>query len=226
MTKEELRNIVDNNTTRKGRIFDYTVQVLILISLIDIAIETLPNNPPTLKTILRWVEVITVIFFSIEYILRIYVAKNPWKYIFSFYGIIDLVAILPFYLTRAIDLRFLRAFRVFRIFRAFKLVRYNTALARFHLAYKLVREEIILFFMVTSIFLFIASAGIYYFENPAQPDVFSSIFSSAWWAVVTLTTVGYGDIYPITTGGKLFTFMILMEVWELLPFQLVWWLVL
>lgn len=210
MTKKKLRDIVDNNTSKKGKIFDYTVQILILISLVDIALETLPNNPPTIKFILRWIEVITVLFFSIEYLLRVYVAKNPWKYIFSFYGLIDLIAILPFYLTRAIDLRFLRAFRIFRIFRAFKLVRYNTALKRFNLAYKLVKEEIILFLIVTSIFLFIASVGIYYFENPAQPDVFTSIFSSAWWAVVTLTTVGYGDIYPITTGGKIFTFLILM----------------
>src|SRR5699024_6403971 len=64
--------------------------------------------------------------------------------------------------------------------------------------------------IVTSIFLFLTSAGIYYFENPQQPEVFSSIFSSGWWAIVTLTTVGYGDVYPITTGGKIFTFFILM----------------
>lgn len=78
------------------------------------------------------------------------------------------------------------------------------------MAYSIVREEIILFFIVTGIFLFLASAGIYYFENPMQPDKFSSIFSSGWWAVVTLTTVGYGDVFPITVGGKIFTFFILM----------------
>lgn len=81
---------------------------------------------------------------------------------------------------------------------------------RFNLAAKIVKEEIILFLIVTAIFIFLASAGIYYFENEAQPEVFSSIFHSAWWSIVTLTTVGYGDVYPITLGGKIFTFFILL----------------
>jgi voltage-gated potassium channel len=132
------------------------------------------------------------------------------QYIFSFYGIIDLLAIFPFYLNRAYDLRSLRAFRVFRVFRALKLIRYNKALKRFSIAAKIIREEMILFLMITAIFIFIASAGIYYFENEAQPEVFKSVIHSGWWAVVTLTTVGYGDIYPITVGGKVFTFFILI----------------
>src|SRR5699024_15452 len=102
------------------------------------------------------------------------------------------------------------AFRIFRIFRAFKLIRYNKALNRFKQAWNLIKEVVILFLIVTSIFLYLASAGIYYFENPVQPEVFSSIFSSGYWAIVTLTTVGYGDIYPVTTGGRIFTFFILM----------------
>lgn len=81
---------------------------------------------------------------------------------------------------------------------------------RFYIAYKIVREEIMLFLMVTAIFLFLTSAGIYYFENEAQPEIFKSIFHSGWWSVVTLTTVGYGDVYPITLGGKIFTFFILI----------------
>jgi len=129
---------------------------------------------------------------------------------FSFYGIIDILAIIPFYIGFTTDLRSLRAFRIFRIFRAFKLVRYNRALNRFHQAWKIVKEEVILFLIITSIFLYLASAGIYYFENQAQPEIFTSIFTSGWWSVVTLTTVGYGDVYPITTGGRLFTFIILM----------------
>ncbi len=206
----QLRDIVDDNTTKKGRIFDYTVQVLIFASLIGYALETLPDNSETFQMILRWIEHVATLIFSIEYLLRIYVAKKPLKYIFSFYGFVDLVAILPFYLSLSIDLKALRAFRIFRIFRAFKLIRYNKALKRFSLAYKIVREELVLFVIVTGIFLFIASAGMYYFENPMQPEKFSSIFTSGWWAVVTLTTVGYGDVFPITTGGKIFTFFILM----------------
>lgn len=210
MTREKLRNIIDDNTTKKGRIFDYSIQLLILVSLVGYALETLPDNSVNFRRILRIIEYICVILFSVEYILRIYVAKNPLKYIFSFYGLIDILAILPFYIGFATDLRSLRAFRIFRIFRAFKLVRYNRALNRFHQAWKIVREEVILFLIVTFIFLYLASAGIFYFENTAQPEIFTSIFTSGWWAIVTLTTVGYGDVYPITMGGRLFTFLILM----------------
>ncbi|PNW27766.1 ion transporter [Formosa algae] len=206
----KLRSIVEDNTSRSGKLFDYLIQVLILLSLIAFSVETLPNISTTVKFYLDLFETFCVVIFSIEYLIRVYVAKKPLKYIFSFYGIIDLLAILPFYLRGTLDFRALRAFRVFRIFRALKLIRYNKALHRFHLAAKLVKEEIVLFLIVTAIFVFIASAGIYYFENDAQPEVFASIFHSAWWAVVTLTTVGYGDVYPITTGGKIFTFCILI----------------
>lgn len=210
MTKDELRNIVDDNTTKKGHIFDYVVEILIFVSLAGYALETLPNISPTMHSILKWIETVSVLLFTVEYFLRIYVAQKPFKYIFSFYGIIDFLAIFPFYVTASTSFTSLRAFRIFRIFRAFKLVRYNKALNRFEQAWKLIREEVVLFLIVTGIFLFLSSAGIYYFENPVQPEVFSSIFSSGWWAVVTLTTVGYGDIYPITTGGKVFTFFMLL----------------
>ena len=208
--KEELRLIVEDNTTKNGKLFDYLIQALILLSLIAFSIETLPNISIETKRYLDFFETLCVLVFSVEYLIRIYVAEKPLKYIFSFYGLIDLMAILPFYLKGTLDFRALRVFRVFRIFRALKLIRYNKALHRFHLAAKIVKEEIILFLIVTAIFVFLASAGIYYFENEAQPEVFASIFHSAWWAIVTLTTVGYGDVYPITTGGKIFTFCILI----------------
>lgn len=209
MTKKELATIVNDNKTKKGAIFDYSIQVLILISLVGYALETLPNLTSGTRQVLRYIEITCVILFTIEYFLRIYVAERASNYIFSFYGFIDFIAIFPFYIGFT-HLMSLRAFRIFRIFRAFKLIRYNKALARFKKAWNLIKEEVMLFLIVTGIFLFLASAGIYYFENPQQPEVFSSIFSSAWWAIVTLTTVGYGDIYPITVGGRMFTFIILM----------------
>jgi voltage-gated potassium channel len=208
--KEKLRIIIEDNTSKKGKVFDYFVQVLILLSLIAFTVETLPENSVDTVKVLDGFETICVIIFSIEYLLRIFVSKHPLKYIFSFYGIIDFLAIFPFYLRGAYDLRALRVFRVFRIFRALKLIRYNKALNRFQIAAKLVKEEIILFLIVTLIFIFLASAGIYFFENEAQPEVFTSVIHSGWWAIVTLTTVGYGDVYPITIGGKIFTFFILL----------------
>lgn len=208
--KEKLRNIIENNTSKKGKIFDYFIQVLILLSLIAFTIETFPDNSKNTIETLKTFELLCVVIFSIEYILRIYVSKKPIRYIFSFYGIIDFLAIFPFYLRGTYDLRALRAFRIFRIFRALKLIRYNKALNRFHIAAKIVKEEIVLFLIVTSIFIFLASAGIYFFENKAQPEIFTSVVHSGWWAVVTLTTVGYGDVYPITIGGRIFTIFILL----------------
>ncbi len=205
-----LWNILEDNTTRKGRIFDYLIQGLIMLSLIGFAVETLPNLSQQTRNFLSLFELFCVVVFTVEYILRIYVAKNPLKYIFSFYGLVDLLAILPFYLTATLDLRALRSFRVLRLFRAFKLVRYNRALKRFHVAARLIKEEVVLFFIITMILIYLTSAGIYFFENEAQPESFSSIFHSFWWAIVTLTTVGYGDVYPVTVGGKVFTFFVLI----------------
>lgn len=208
--KEKLRLLIDDNSTRKGRIFDYSIQFLIIASLVAFAIETLPNNNEATLDALNAFEVFCVMIFTAEYLLRIFIAKNPWRYIISFYGLIDLFAILPFYLTKAFDLRALRAFRIFRIFRALKLIRYNRAMQRIHIAAGLMKEEIVLFLIITGIFTYLTSCGIYFFENEAQPDVFTSIFHSLWWAIVTLTTVGYGDVYPITVGGKVFTFFVLI----------------
>lgn len=208
--KEKLRNIIEDNTSKKGKIFDYFIQILILLSLITFTVETLPGNSKNTIDFLKYFEFFCIIIFSIEYLLRIYVSKKPFRYILSFYGIIDFLAIFPFYLNVAYDLRVLRAFRIFRIFRALKLIRYNKAIKRFHIAAKIVKEEIVLFLIVTSIFIFLSSAGIYFFENEAQPEVFTSVIHSGWWAIVTLTTVGYGDVYPITVGGKIFTFFILL----------------
>jgi len=213
MFLEKLRAVIEDTSTSKGKIFDYFIQALILLSLLAFTIETFPDNSKVTIELLNTFEFLCVIIFSIEYLLRVIVSKKPLKYIFSFYGVIDFLAIFPFYLKSIYDLRALRAFRIFRIFRALKLIRYNRALNRFNIASKIVKEELILFLILTSIFVFIASAGIYFFENEAQPENFSSVIHSGWWAIVTLTTVGYGDVYPITVGGKIFTtFIVLIGV--------------
>ncbi len=208
--KPFLKSLIEDNTSKYGKLFDYFIQGLIFISLITFSLETLPNNSDFTKKALQAIEVLCLAIFTIEYLLRIYVSTNPLKYIFSFYGLIDLIAVAPFYLNLGLDLRAVRSFRIFRIFRALKLIRYNKAMYRFHIASKLVKEEMILFFIATAILIFLSASGIYFFENEAQPEAFSSIFQSFWWAIVTLTTVGYGDVYPITAGGKIFTFFVLL----------------
>ena len=205
-----LQAIVERSDTRAGRTFDIFVQALILISIISFSLETLPNLDAGTRKLLGIIETIIVVIFRVEYLLRIYVADKKLNYIFSFYGIIDLIAIIPFYISSAVDLRSLRVFRMLRLFRIMKLIRYNQAALRFTKALTIAKEEIVLFSVVTIMLLYLSAVGIYYFENTAQPDVFSSVFHSLWWAVATLTTVGYGDIYPITVGGRIFTFLILM----------------
>lgn len=160
--KEKMRLLIKGNTTRFGRSFDYFIQFLILLSLISFSIETLPKNSNITKQFLFIIELFCVIIFSIEYVLRIYVAKNPLRYVLSFYGIIDLLAILPFYFRVSFDLRAIRIFRVFMVFRALKLIRYNKALHRFHHAAKIVKEEMVLFFVVTGILIFLSASGIYF----------------------------------------------------------------
>ena len=183
---------------------------LIIYSVISFSIETLPNLSGNMISFLHYSEILVVAVFTIEYCSRIYLAPNRIKFIFSFYGLIDLLAILPFYLATAIDLRTLRLMRLLRLVRLLKLVRYNQALSRFTKALYLVKEELIIFTLASLVMLYLSAVGIYHFEHAAQPEVFRSIFDGLWWAVATLTTVGYGDIYPITMGGRIFTFMILM----------------
>ena len=208
--KEKLRVIVEESDTKLGKLFDLVVQFLVVISLLSFSLETLPNLSKNQLFILKLIEIVIITIFSIEYLLRIFVTNKKFKYIFSFYGLIDLLTILPFYLSLTIDLRSLRALWLLRLFRILKLVRFNKAINRFQEALKIAREEIIIFIFATCIVLYLSSVGIFFFENAIQPDKFSSVFHSLWWAIVTLTTVGYGDIYPLTLGGRIFTFFILI----------------
>lgn len=208
--KQKIKSIVEINDNTLSRYFAFFIQALILVSIVTFSVETIPNLKPQTKTILYIIEVFSVSVFTLEYLLRIYVADSKPKFVFSFFGIIDFLAILPFYLSFGIDLRSLRALRFLRLFRILKLVRYNRAMNHFTRAIKSAKEEILLFVFITLILIYFSAVGIYYFENEAQPENFTSIFDSLWWAIITLTTVGYGDVYPITVGGKVFTFFILM----------------
>ncbi|WP_370391847.1 ion transporter [uncultured Winogradskyella sp.] len=208
--KEAIKKVVENHNTPISKGFDFFIQFLIVLSVITFSIETLPKLNPNTRAILNGIEIFCVIVFTLEYLARIYIADKKLKFIFSFFGLIDLLAILPFYLAFGVDLRSLRVLRMFRLFRLLKLVRYNKAMRHFTKAMLIAREQIILFMAVTLVLIYFSAVGIYYFENEAQPDHFASVFDSLWWSIVTLTTVGYGDVYPITPGGKIFTFFILL----------------
>lgn len=206
----DLKRIVEYSDTRAGRAFDFTIQSLIIYSLITFSISTLPDLDQGIVDFLYASRIITVSIFTVEYFLRIYVAEKKLSYMLSFYGLIDLLAILPFYLTLAVNLQSIRVIRLLRLFRILKIVRYNEALRRYGVAFKKIKEELVIFFSVTCFLIYISSVGIYYFESTVQPEAYKSIFHSLWWSVATLTAVGYGDIYPVTVGGKIFTFFILM----------------
>jgi voltage-gated potassium channel len=178
--------------------------------LITFSVETLPNLSSVSRYWLRVAETFTVTVFTIEYVLRVSLAEKKREFVFSFFGIIDLISILPFYISAGIDLRSIRAFRLLRLFRVLKLVRYSKAIQRFHRALLIAREELVLYFIVTLMLVYLSAVGIYYCESDAQPEKFQSVFHSLWWAVVTLTTVGYGDVYPVTVGGRIFTFLMLL----------------
>lgn len=210
MIKDQLRSIIEVNDTKWSRGFDLFIQGLIFVSLITFSVDTLPDLSSDTKAFLNGVEIFCVIIFTIEYVLRLWLSERTLKFVFSFFGIIDLLAILPFYLSFGIDLRSIRALRFIRLVRVLKLARYSSAVDRFGKAFLEVRNEIVIFSLMTMVLLYLSAVGIYFFEHDAQPDKFSSVFESLWWSVATLTTVGYGDIYPVTVGGRIFTFFILI----------------
>ncbi len=208
--KQRLKSIVETRETLAGRVFDVIIYATIIVSLVDFSIETLPDLSPTVYEALAVIEVVTVLIFTGEYLLRIYVAENRIRFVTSGWGVIDLLAIAPFYLTLGLDLRSLRILRLLRLVRVLKLGRYSKSVSLFAHAFQIAKAELVMFFAAALTLIYLSAVIIYYFEREAQPNVFSSVFASLWWAVVTLTTVGYGDVYPITLGGRVFTFVILM----------------
>ena len=203
-----LKQIVEETDTRMGKVFDLTIQILIVVSAVSFAIETLPGLSSTTIRLLAISEAVIIGVFTAEYLLRFYLSQKKLSFVFSFYGLIDLAAVLPFYLALGLDLRSLRIFRLARLAILLKIFRFSKAARRFQLAFKLVKEEILVFGLFSLALIYLSAVGIYHFEHEAQPEVFVSVFDGIWWATVTLTTVGYGDVVPITIGGKVFTFFV------------------
>lgn len=216
MIKHKIYKLVEKgfHGSKVYLIFDYTIMTLILLNVIAIILETIPEINNLIGHFLSQFEILSVIVFSIEYLMRIYVSdlthpsssriKSAFKFIFSVFGLIDLLAITPFYLPFLIkiDLRFLRILRLLRFFRVLKINRYNNSLNLIWNVIKEKKPELATTGFVTLLTLLIASFLMYNIEGKAQPEKFSTLLDSFWWAIATLTTVGYGDVYPITGFGK------------------------
>lgn len=219
--KQRVFEIVQANKDEDkiSKIFDISIIALIIVNVVIIIADTF-QLPKWCSNIFNSVEIFSVIIFTIEYICRLWTAdllypdlppsKARIKYIFSFMALIDLLAILPFYIPFIIpiDLRALRMLRIIRLFRIFKMNRYTSALHTISDVFKNKKSQLLSSLFVVALLMIIASVLMYNIENNAQPEAFGNVFSALWWAVATLTTVGYGDIYPITPLGKILSAII------------------
>jgi voltage-gated potassium channel len=214
------KNILNTiNKADKGgtvsKYFDFFIVTLIILNVVAVITETVEAIYTPYQEYFEYFEIFSVAVFSIEYILRLWTCteidkyNHPVlgriKYVFSIGAIIDLLAIMPFYLPLLIaaDTRFLRILRLFRLMRVFKLGRYSEAFNSIVSVISKRKEELLTTLTFLLVILILASSAMYYIEHEAQPDVFTSIPSTMWWGVATLTTVGYGDVYPITPYGKI-----------------------
>ena len=200
----------DNGHVHFARGLDLVLQIIIVINLVTLALETMPQLSEDQIYWLNLVEAVSIAIFTVEYLVRCFLSRPMLRYALSFYGLVDLLSIVPFFLSAGLDLRSARVLRLMRLFRLLKLTRYSKAARRYRHAFMIAREELVLFGCAAVIVLYLAAVGIHYFESEAQPDKFASVPDALWWAIVTLTTVGYGDVYPITIGGRLFTSVVLV----------------
>lgn len=220
--RERLYRIIDENNkeTFAARLFDQALAALILLNVLAIVLESFPS---IWEDYSRWFvgfEYFSVIVFTLEYTLRLSTADLKYKgmgkgrarirYVFSTVAIVDLLAVLPAYLPLLfpIDLRVIRVLRLMRIARLFKLGRYTMALQLITLVVKEKRNELNTTAFLASLLLVVASTLMYYIERDVQPDAFPNIVATLWWAICTLTTVGYGDIVPVTPLGKVISSII------------------
>jgi len=210
--RHKVHEVIYEADTPMGKWFDILLFILIIISVLLVMLESVKWIDATYHQSLFVFEWIITILFTIEYIARIVTIKKPWKYIFSFYGIIDFLSTIPLYLSYILvgSQVFLavRALRLLRIFRILKLVRFLGEASQLRKALKDSRAKITVFLFAVFIIAVIMGTLMYYIEG--EEAGFTSIPTSIYWTIVTLTTVGYGDIAPITPQGQLIATMIML----------------
>lgn len=213
--KRSFYNIVQkDDDSFWSKAFDLFIISVIVFNVVALIIETVRSYHDEYGDVFLQIELVSLLIFSVEYILRVWVITEEEKYhhpiigrikyMISFSAIIDLLAIIPFYLTFTafVDGRVLRIFRVFRLFRVFGLNRYSASADLVNSVIKNRRTELAFSFVIIIKLLLVASTLMYFVEHEAQPELFSSIPATMWWGIATLTTVGYGDMVPITILGK------------------------
>ena len=206
--KPRLYNIVANSDTPMGKVFDIAVMVAIVLSLIVAFVETKPEVVGPFKDVLTVMEYVLTFFFTLEYALRLYCSPSRKEYALSFFGIIDLLATLPLYLSfipcmsSARYFFILRAFRLIRIFRVLKLFSFINEGFLLLQSIKMSLRKIAVYFLFVLILVTILGTLMFIVESGQPGTQFTDIGTSIYWAIVTLTTVGYGDITPVTIVGR------------------------
>lgn len=195
-------------TSRVAYWFNIFIYSLIVISILSLMFTSVDAYRDKYASIFSLVTNIIMPIFIVEYIARVY-ASGRLSYIFTPYAIIDLLTVIPYILIGfGIESAFLRSLRLLRIFRLFRIKRYEMFIGKMKEIAFSKKEEFIVLLFFTLVIVVLLSFVIFELENKAQPDIFTNIFQTLWWAVATLTTVGYGDMYPITVGGQIITAMI------------------
>jgi voltage-gated potassium channel len=198
-----------------SNVFDGLILSLIFLNVAAVILESVEAFEQRFHLAFEVFEIFSVVVFTLEYLARVWSCvespryaqpvRGRLRYFLHPLSLIDLLAVLPFYLSfLSVDLRVIRMLRLLRIFRLAKLTRYSSSIRLFGRAFKDKKEELLLTCLLMVGLIVLVSTLMYYAEHEAQPDKFPDIPSTMWWSVVTLTTVGYGDIYPVTTMGKIF----------------------
>lgn len=203
--KEKIHEIIFEADTPLGKFFDIVLMICIVASVLVVMLESVAELNARYSKVFFTLEWIFTIFFTVEYLLRIYCVYRPWKYVTSFFGIVDLLAIIPTYLSLFIVgthyLLVIRALRLMRVFRIFKLANFLKESRIIMSALKESRPKITVFLVFVLLMVTIIGSFMYLIES-GQDSNFTSIPRSIYWAIVTLTTVGYGDIAPQTPLGQ------------------------
>lgn len=210
--RARLHEVIFEADTPAGRAFDALLLLLIVTSVTVVMLESVASVRDEHGWLLIRLEWLFTGLFTIEYLLRLYSVRAPWKYATSFFGVVDLLAVIPTYVSLLIPgaqaLLVIRVLRVLRIFRVFKLAEYLNESRALWVALKASSRKIFVFLFAIMNIVVVMGALIYVIEGPARG--FSSIPTSMYWAVVTVTTVGYGDLAPITAAGKLVAVVLML----------------